>query len=302
MRLPESIRVLERGWLSASTILLQDGDSVMAIDSGYVTDAPETVRLVGAALNGCQLERLMNTHSHSDHIGGNAALVEAFGCSVTIPQGMADMVSDWDEYALLLSAADQSAAPFRHDATIAAGEAFIAGGCSWQAHAAPGHDMDALVFHSCDARVLISGDALWRNGFGILFPEIIGNGGGLESARETLEEIARLPVDLVIPGHGAPFVEVDEALKAAFGRLAAFEGNGARIARNCIKACVTFTLLERGRMQLDMLPDYLEKVPLYREANHRFLGMAPDALADWLVGSLIAAGVARHEGGALVAA
>jgi len=300
--LPKDVAVLERGWLSASTILLFDGDSATAIDSGYVTDAPETVRLVRDALQGRALARLINTHSHSDHLGGNAALIEAFGCAVTIPEGMAGMVSGWDEYALLLSAADQSAARFRHDATLAVGDSFEAGGTVWHAHAAPGHDMDALVFHSPDVRVLISGDALWRDGFGILFPEVIGEGGGIEAARETLEAIGRLSVDLVIPGHGAPFVEVGEALESAFGRLRAFEEDGARMARNALRACITFTLLERGRMSIETLPHYLDTVPLYREANSRFLRLAPDVLADWLVGSLVAAGVARREGAELVAA
>jgi glyoxylase-like metal-dependent hydrolase (beta-lactamase superfamily II) len=112
-----------------------------------------------------------------------------------------------------------------------------------------------------DARGLISGDALWRNGFGILFAEVIGEGGGLEAARATLEALARLSVDWVIPGHGAPFVEVDEAFEAAFARLRYFEEDGARIARNAIRACVTFWLLERRRVALDDLPAHLASVP-----------------------------------------
>ncbi len=32
--------------------------------------------------------------------------------------------------------------------------------------AAPGHDMGALVFYNPEHRILISGDALWQNGYG----------------------------------------------------------------------------------------------------------------------------------------
>jgi glyoxylase-like metal-dependent hydrolase (beta-lactamase superfamily II) len=162
--------------------------------------------------------------------------------------------------------------------------------------------MDALVFHNPDRRLLISGDALWRDGFGILFADVLGTGDGVGAARRTLEAIARLAVDVVIPGHGAPFVEVDDALERAFARLAAFEEDGARMARNAIRACVTFRLLDVRTVSLDALPDYLERVPLYREANARFLGLSPVALADWLVGELLRAGVARREGDLLVAA
>lgn len=300
--LPATVHVIERGWLSANNILLVDGGEVTLIDSGYPTHAAQTVALLRKALAGRRLARLVNTHSHSDHIGGNAAVQRAFGCPIAVPEGIADAVERWDEAALLLSVADQAGERFRADATIAPGDVLAMGGLEWQALAAPGHDMDALVFHNPDRRLLISGDALWRDGFGIVFAEVLGLGGGLAATRATLEALARLPVDVVIPGHGAPFVEVDEAFERAFARLRAFEEDGARMARNAIRACVTFTLLERRRIGLEALAGHLATVPLYREANARFLALDAGALAGWLVGELERAGVARRDGEFLVAA
>lgn len=299
--LPASVQVFERGWLSANNVLLFDGDEATLIDSGYFSHATQTVALVRAGLGGRRLARLVNTHSHFDHIGGNAALQRAFGCSITVPAGMAAAVAAWDEDALLLTTAAQVGERFAHDAVLAAGERFVAGELEWQAHAVPGHDMDALAYYSPDRRILISGDALWRDGFGILFADVLGTGDGVGEARRTLEALGRLAVDVVIPGHGAPFVEFDDALERAFARLAAFEADGARIARNAIRACMSFALLDVRRMALDTLPDYLATTPLYREANARFLGLTPDALADWLVAELERAGVAQREDGALVA-
>ncbi len=300
--LPESLRVLERGWLSSNSVVLFDGAEATVIDSGYRTHADQTVALVREALGGRGLARLVNTHSHSDHIGGNAALVRAFGCSITVPEGMAGAVARWDEDALLLTTAAQVGERFAADHTIAPGDEIAMGGLVWRALAAPGHDMDALVFHNPDRRILISGDALWRDGFGILFADVLGTGDALGETRRTLEAIARLPADVVIPGHGAPFVEVDDALECAFARLAAFEEDGARMARNAIRACITFMLLDRRRVALDWLEEHLATVPLYREANARFLGLAPDALSAWLVADLVRAGVAARDGDSLIAA
>lgn len=301
-KLPSTLLVLERGWLSANNVLLFDGGEATLIDSGYVTHAPQTVALLRAALEGRRLARLVNTHSHSDHVGGNAAVQRAFGCTITIPSGMAGAVANWDEAALLLSTAAQAGERFGADAHVVAGDTLAMGELEWQALPAPGHDMDALLFHSPDRRILISGDALWRDGFGILFADVLGTGDGIGAARRTLEAIARLPVDVVIPGHGSPFVEVDDALERAFARLRAFEDDGARIARNAIRACITFALLDRRSFGLDELAEHLGQVPLYREANTRFLGQSPTALAGWLVGELERAGVARREGDRLVAA
>lgn len=297
VRLPDNIRVIERGWLSSNNVVLLDGDAATVVDSGYRSRAEQTVALVGEILAGRRLERLVNTHAHSDHIGGNAALQRAFGCTIAVPQGMADAVARWDEDALLLTTAAQTGERFAADELIAAGDVIAMGGLAWRALAAPGHDMDALVYYNADRRILISGDALWRDGFGILFADVLGTGDGVGEARRTLEAIARLAVDVVIPGHGAPFAEFDDALERAFGRLRAFEQDGARIARNAIRACFTFTLLDVRAIALDELPAWLERVPLYREANARFLGLSYDALAEWLVGELVRAGVARREAG-----
>ncbi len=299
--LPRSVEVFERGWLSANNILLFDGEAATLVDSGYVSHAPQTVALLRNALAGRRLARLINTHSHSDHIGGNAAVQRAFGCTITVPAGMARAVAEWDEDALLLSTAAQAGERFGVDATLAPDERFVAGALEWRALAAPGHDMDALAYYNAERRLLISGDALWRDGFGILFADVLGTGDGLGAARRTLEAIGRLAVDVVIPGHGAPFAEFDDALERAFSRLQAFEDDGARMARNAIRACITFMLLDARRIALDTLPRHLAETPLYREANARFLGLSAEALASWLVGELERAGVARREGDALVA-
>lgn len=296
------MQVFERGWLSANNILFDDGDSATLINSGYLSHTPQTLALLHEALGGRPLARLINTHSHSDHIGGNAAVQAAFGCEIVVPAGMYEAVANWDEDALLLTVAAQKSARFRADRALAAGDRFVAGGLAWQAYAAPGHDMDALVFHNVERRILISGDALWRDGFGILFADVLGTGDGVGETRRTLETIARLSVDVVIPGHGTPFVEVDDALARAFGRLRAFEEDGARIARNAIRACITFTLLDCRQMSVESLTALLAEVPLYREANARFLGLGADALADWLVQDLVRAGVVRREGENLLAA
>ncbi|WP_153114582.1 MBL fold metallo-hydrolase [Rhodocyclus tenuis] len=302
--LPPTLQVIERGWLSSNSVLGIDGDAATLIDSGYVTHAEQTVALVRAALAGRRLERLFNTHAHSDHIGGNAALVEAFGCRVSVPVGVAATIAEWDEEALLLSPLGQQAARFTHNATLAAGDEFVCGELNWRALAVPGHDEDALAFHCAEKRILISGDALWQAGFGVVFVELLGHSeerGGLKEQRETLDMLARLPVDLVIPGHGAPFTDIGAAFERAYRRLEAFENNIDALARHALKVIVAFALLERRRIRSADLPAFLASLSFAQSVNARFLGLSDEALADWLVRDLRRAGALREEDGWVVA-
>jgi glyoxylase-like metal-dependent hydrolase (beta-lactamase superfamily II) len=296
MDLPSSIRVLVRGWLNCNQVVLRaSGDNVL-IDSGYCTHRERTIELVRAALEGEPLERLVNTHCHSDHMGGNAALASAYGCRVTIPAGEVKHVLPWTPQSVWMAQFDQRADPFHFDDTIAAGDAFEAGGFSWQAHAAPGHDMDALMFFEPSNRILVSGDALWEDGMGFVWPEE-GANPYMDAALETLAAIERLAPAVVIPGHGDPFGDVAGSIAKVRSRLQALALDPAKNARHMAKVMFVFALLDRGSMPVSELPGYLERVPCYGQISQRFLGQAPGEMAEWMLADLARAGAVHVRDG-----
>lgn len=302
MKLPNYMRVLERGWLSSNNILIDNGDACALIDSGYHAHAAQTLQLLEHALGGRPLVRLINTHCHSDHMGGNAAVQRAYGCRTSIPVGEAPAIAAWDDVTLMLSYTGQSAERFSFDDTLSAGDRLRLGGLDWEALAAPGHDMHALMFYSGAARILISGDALWENGFGLIFPELFGQSGGYAATRATLEAISRLDIATVIPGHGAPFGSVERSLATAFQRLDAYERDPAKLARHALKVMLSFSLMIQGRMELAGLPQFLAARPIYGDINRRFLNLTEAELCEYVVRDLARAGALKLEDGWLVAA
>ena len=299
MPLPRQIEVIVRDWLCANHILLTGRDGTVLVDTGYVTRATQTLALLDERLRGQGVDLLVNTHCHSDHMGGNAAVRRRYGCRTLIPEAEAPLIRSWDEEALWLAYADQQAEQFEFDGELMAGTHHRWGDLDWRSVPAPGHDPGALMFYCEEYRILISGDALWERGFGIVMP---GVPGGLDDAARTLEAIAALDVALVIPGHGEPFADVDAALEHSFGRIRALRGDPVRQARSALKAILAFTLLDRGALPLDTLPDYFARVPLYRDLNTRYFHLPPVQFAESLVSDLERAGGARREGGLLLAA
>ncbi|WP_019139805.1 MBL fold metallo-hydrolase [Noviherbaspirillum massiliense] len=292
MKLPSIMRVFERGWLSSNNILFLGREQTALVDSGYLTHAPQTVALVSHALQGRPLDLLVNTHLHSDHCGGNATLQRTFSCRTLIPAAEADKVRAWDEDALSYKATGQQCERFGFDGTIAPGDTLTLGDLHWQALAAPGHDPHSLILYCPEERILISADALWENGFGVVFPELAGEPGFAE-VRATLELIAGLDVKLVIPGHGAPFTDVDKALATAFSRIDYFEADPVRNAQNAIKVLLKFLLLERQDIPLPQVEPLLSGLPLVHETNRRYLNKSVAELAEWAVAQLVRAGAAE---------
>jgi glyoxylase-like metal-dependent hydrolase (beta-lactamase superfamily II) len=298
--LPPGIRVIVRGMLNCNqVVLLSPGDNVV-IDSGYCTHREATLELVAGprGLDGEPLERLVNTHCHTDHMGGNAALASAHGCRITIPAGEAKHVRPWTPDTGSMALFDHRADPFHFDDTLGAGDRFNGAGLEWEVHAAPGHDDEALMFFEPRHRILVSGDALWERGMGIVWPEE-GAASRIEASLDTLARIERLDPAVVIPGHGVPFGDVASAAARVRSRLAAFAADPALNARHVAKALFAFALLERGSMPVEEIPAYLERVPGYRLLAEPFLGQAPGDMAGWLVADLERSGAVGVVGGAV---
>lgn len=297
-RIAPTLTVIERGWLNCNQIVLTAPDRNVLIDSGYGRHAQTTIQYVEEVIGAGSLHQLLNTHCHSDHMGGNRALAAHFGCEVVIPEGEVQQVVPWTAQSCWSEQMDQYAEEFAVDATLAVGDEFSAGGLDWRCIGAPGHDMDALMFHCQSEGILVSGDALWEKGMGFVWPvENSARNGFIDAARETLDRIEQLPVRCVIPGHGAPFADVHAALAESRSRLNAFEADPQKHARHVVRALFAFALLDRGSMRESDVERYIEGVPVYAQMREGYLGGSNAEMAAALVNDLVRArAVVRRDG------
>jgi glyoxylase-like metal-dependent hydrolase (beta-lactamase superfamily II) len=275
------LRVIERGWLSANQAVFAPAGTVPAtvVDTGFCGHAPQTVALVDQALGGAPLGRILNTHLHSDHCGGNRALQDRGGVETWVPLASVEIVRRWDEDALSYRLTDQPCPRFAVDRALVPGEEVAIGPAQWQVHAAPGHDMDAILLFEPQTRTLIAGDALWESRLAIIFPELVDE-DGFGPTRRTLDLIERLQPREVVPGHGRPFEDVAAALAASRERVAAFERQPERHREHAARALLMFHLLEVREAAVAALVDWMTATPIYRQVARR-AGLDEARSATW---------------------
>ncbi|XVJ68749.1 MAG: MBL fold metallo-hydrolase [Rhizobacter sp.] len=297
----EGLRIFERGWLSANNVLLlgeQGHPGAALIDTGHAVHVDQTVALVKHGLQGQALRCVINTHLHSDHCGGNAGLQRAFSVPAFIPPGGFEAVRRWDTKALSYRATGQTCERFEVHGSLRPGEHFFGGKRRWDILAAPGHDPDAIMLFDAANGVLISGDALWGNGFGVVFPELDGE-RAFDDVGAVLQQIETLDVQWVIPGHGAPFADVRQALGRAQSCLAQFRAAPAEHALHAAKVLLKFHVLELHSQSLSALHLWVGDTPLMRSIWES-LGRPHASIhlwCDYLVEALVRRQVLLHRDG-----
>lgn len=250
IQLPDDIIFFERGWLSSNNFLLHDASQACLVDTGYYTHARQTEALVRSKLGNRSLTLIVNTHLHSDHCGGNAHLQEAFSNVETrIPLGQAKHVHPWDESALTYSPTGQFCPEFKYTGTIESGDSFVIANRKWTVFSAPGHDPHSMILFNESDRILISADALWENGFGVVFPEI-EDVDAFDEVAATLDLIRELQPAIVLPGHGTAFDDVTSALERARTRLEQFTTSPDKHSDYAAKVLLKFKLLEYQKIAL----------------------------------------------------
>jgi len=297
VQLPHGITLFERGWLSSNNILIRGKSHCALIDSGYAIHARQTLGLLTAALHGQPLDLLLNTHLHSDHCGGNALLQAHYPQLQTlIPPGHARFVTPWDPVALSYQPTGQICPPFGYSATLQPDTEIALGDQRWQIHAAPGHDPHSVILFEPSNRILISADALWENGFGVVFPELDGADAFNEVA-QTLDVIEALAPAIVIPGHGAAFSDVTGALARARGRLDSFVQAPHKHIRYAAKVLLKFKLLEARRIPLEDLLQWAQATSLLQQI-YPSSATSDQGFQDWvltLLDELVRSGAASRD-------
>jgi glyoxylase-like metal-dependent hydrolase (beta-lactamase superfamily II) len=293
------LQVLQRGWLSSNNIVFKSaaGSSTAIVDTGYDAHAAQTVTLLESCLAGEPLARIFNTHLHSDHCGGNAALQRTWGSETAVPAVSLDAVSTWNQDQLTFDATAQRCDRFAAHTGLEAGSTVVMGGHHWRVLEAPGHDADALMFFEPNSRVLISGDALWESRLAIVFPEFEQR-DGFGGVEEVLGVIAKLNATVVIPGHGRPFSNVAAAIAASLRKLRQFQLDPALHRSYAMRALTMFHMLEVQHLPIHLLIDWMLATPIFSKLVEVRYGRYGEwrKIAERMLLRMIADGILMRSG------
>ncbi|GAB6138287.1 MBL fold metallo-hydrolase [Halanaerobaculum tunisiense] len=175
-------------------VVAEETNQALVIDPGSEADKI----LTAIADQGCQVEYVVNTHGHADHIAANEELLAATGAQLLIHETDSNFLQDSD---LNLSSSlgdprEEVVSP-PADRLLTAGDKIKCGALTLEVIYTPGHTPGGICLKT--DQELFSGDTIFSQGVGRTdLPH-----GALEDLQTSLDKIAKLPEDLKLyPGHG----------------------------------------------------------------------------------------------------
>jgi glyoxylase-like metal-dependent hydrolase (beta-lactamase superfamily II) len=247
--------------------LAREGGGVVLVDAamagpGAWEALTSSLRRAGGSLRDVHV--LAVTHAHADHVGLAARVLEESGCEVWMHPGAEaffSIVRDprateaararrarregvpealIEAHASVEEESDGTLGPVALHRPLVAGASIPTALGDWRVVETPGHAPSHVCLYQPERRLLIVGDLLSRN-----FAPFFDYGFSEDPIAEylsSLEAVAGLDVELVLPGHGAPLRDLSalvaahraglhDRLAAVRATLAAGPAGGYEVAR-----------------------------------------------------------------------
>ena len=279
----------QRGFPHANSVLLE-GSRPVLVDSG----APGGVAALLAWLGERRPVLLVNTHWHSDHTGGNQAMMQA-GIPIAAAAAEAERVNQGDPDAGRSLWLRQSVPAYRVDQPLQPGNRVSVGERSWEIVALPGHTAAHIGLFEPGSATLVAGDAVHANDVGWL--DLDADPRALEQLEATLDTIARLAPRLMLSGHGPAVTDVPKALGQARRRLASWRAQPERIAWHACKRIFGHLLFTEGGLNCSMVGPALLEAPWFRDHARRAFGISGEEFVPMLVAEMTRSGAATWVDG-----
>jgi len=250
------ILFFERSFPSANSIVIRD-EQTFLVDSGFGSDVIRTEKLLtDAGILPKQLNGIINTHYHSDHVGGNHYFQKQYGLQIAAHLWEGEMVNRCDLESCCAHYLDQPVEQYIVQHLLVDEQEIITGHSALQVLHTPGHTLGHIALYEPKQQILICGDLFHYNDLGWL--NIYREGtNSLRRSYESLERLAKLSIKKAYPGHGRviddPLIMIDKARN----RLEKWMLSPEKMAWHACKRIFSFTLMIRNGLTSKEITPYL---------------------------------------------
>jgi hydroxyacylglutathione hydrolase len=295
-----SITFFERKFPSANMILIKDQLPIL-IDTGFGSDAQETEQLIKeAGVSPEELHLIVNTHYHSDHVGGNFYLQKNYGVKIAAHKWDAHLINSCDPEACSAEWLEQPVEPYQVDLELSDNNEIHTGSRTFQVLYTPGHTLGHISLYEPEEEVFICGDLFHKHDVGWLniFREGVSS---IQRSLESLERVSKLPIRQAYSGHGPQIDEPLSSIDTARKRLEKWLKSPEKVSWHACKRIFAFTLIMKNGLPKEEIDKYLLNCGWFQDFSHHAFKLHPEEFIQILLNEMIRSGAANWHNNYLIA-
>jgi glyoxylase-like metal-dependent hydrolase (beta-lactamase superfamily II) len=183
----------ERGMLDCNTYVIK-GEKSLIIDVGLDRNfGTKVTEMEGDGIDPASIELILNTHLHMDHCCANTEAKEKFEGTIMIAPVQKEHYTVTVHEATRFFGLDPI--DFQEDGVLES--PIELGNLTLEVIPTPGHSLDSVCLYCPEKKFLVSGDLLFDHNTGR--SDLPGGNG--EQLKQSIEEMADLDIEILLPGH-----------------------------------------------------------------------------------------------------
>ncbi len=295
-----SILFFERKFPSANMIIVKDRLPIL-IDTGFGSDVKDTEQLItGAGVSPEELHLIVNTHYHSDHVGGNSYFQKNYGIRIATHKWEADLINACDQEACSAGWLDQPVEPYRVNIKLSDNDEIQTESRILKVLHTPGHTLGHISLYDPDDEILICGDLFHKNDIGWLniFREGVSS---IQRSLESLDRLSKLRIGQAYSGHGPQIDNPLASIDAARSRFEKWIQAPDKISWHACKRIFSFTLIIKNGLAREEIDEYLLKCGWFQDFARYSFQLQPEEFIPILLDEMIRSGAASWQNQNLIA-
>ncbi len=300
MKKTTGIYFFQRTFPSANMVFVKDNLPLL-IDTGFgsdIRDTEELIKQTGTLPE--ELKLIINTHYHSDHVGGNHHLQKKYGVNIAAHKWDADLINSRDPEVCSAEWLDQPVEPYQVQMKVTDGDEIDTGNRVFQVIHTPGHTLGHISLYEPDEKVLICGDLFHKQDVGWLniFREGIA---AVQRSMESLEQLSKLSVQHAYSGHGPEMENPMESMDSARKKYEKWLNKPEKISWHACKRIFAYSLMLYDGLPEQKIKDYLISCGWFCDFARYTFQLTPEEFIRPLLDEMIRSGAAIWSDGVLVA-
>ncbi|WP_082461021.1 MBL fold metallo-hydrolase [Psychrobacillus sp. FJAT-21963] len=281
-------------------ILIKDEHPIL-IDTGFGSEVKDTEKLIKeAGVSPKELHLIVNTHYHSDHVGGNFHLQKNYGVPIATHKWEADLINFCDPEACSAEWLDQPVEPYRVDRKLADNDEINTGSRTLKVLHTPGHTLGHISLFEPEEEILICGDLFHQNDIGWLniFREGVTS---IQRSLESLERLSTLRIKQAYSGHGPQIENPQAAIETARKRFEKWLKMPEKVSWHACKRIFSFTLIIKNGLAKEEINSYLLNCGWFQDYARYSFQLQPIEFIQILLDEMIRSGAAIWHDNHLIA-